>query len=229
MDVRRYEPVKADVITAGPPCQGYAVGGRRDPNDSRNRLYEEIIRIAHTIRPRAIVIENVLGAATLCPQGRRHTFAQKISRALRGIGYSVRSAKLDLRDHGVPQTRRRLFFVAGLDAVPRNVFPNPGTPGVITDWMPTTATNLVRLDRGGPRRTYPVTGAAPTVDTEGRLAWAGKTCEQLTLHELARLQTFPADWYFHGTAKSVRRQIGNAVPPFFAAKLAMEIRAWLEK
>jgi len=36
---------------------------------------------------------------------------------------------------------------------------------------------------------------------------------RFTTEELLRLQCFPADWIMSGEAPSIRRQLGNAVPP----------------
>ncbi|UFS71771.1 DNA cytosine methyltransferase [Geomonas sp. RF6] len=47
---------------------------------------------------------------------------------------------------------------------------------------------------------------------------------EVTPRESARMQTFPDWWTFHGTGRHVIRQVGNAVPPLFAALLAEHIR-----
>ena len=50
---------KIDVIIAGPPCQGFSMSGKRDVNDKRNSLFEEVIRISEIVNPSYIIIENV--------------------------------------------------------------------------------------------------------------------------------------------------------------------------
>ena len=47
---------------------------------------------------------------------------------------------------------------------------------------------------------------------------------EVTPRESARLQTFPDWWEFHGKGRHVIRQVGNAVPPLFAAQLAAHIK-----
>ena len=46
----------------------------------------------------------------------------------------------------------------------------------------------------------------------------------LTCRELARLQTFPDDFVFYGNSGQIQQQIGNAVPPLLAYKVALQIR-----
>jgi DNA (cytosine-5)-methyltransferase 1 len=114
-DVREYTPSfrsGLDVLLAGFPCQGFSLGGKRDPQDSRNQLYREVIRIAELMRPRVIVMENVLNLRTMAHPETKRPFAHQIADELDGIGYSTRSAFFRVSEHGVPQTRRRFVFVA---------------------------------------------------------------------------------------------------------------------
>jgi len=53
------------------------------------------------------------------------------------------------------------------------------------------------------------------------------TPREVTPRESARMQTFPDWWEFHGTGRHVIRQVGNAVPPLFAAQLAEHIKVHL--
>jgi DNA (cytosine-5)-methyltransferase 1 len=48
----------------------------------------------------------------------------------------------------------------------------------------------------------------------------------LTIREAARIQTFPDDFKFMNSISSIRKQIGNAVPPLLAKVLAKKIREY---
>ena len=52
---------KVDLIAGGPPCQGFSLAGRRDPNDQRNNLSNQYIKMVKLISPKYIVLENVRG------------------------------------------------------------------------------------------------------------------------------------------------------------------------
>ncbi|MFN3812374.1 MAG: DNA cytosine methyltransferase [Roseateles asaccharophilus] len=114
-DVRHYTPSfrkGLDVLLAGFPCQGFSLGGKRDPNDVRNTLYREVLRIAKLMKPRAIVMENVLNLRTMIHPDTGRPFADQIIDELAAIGYTTRSAFFRVSEFGVPQTRRRFVFIA---------------------------------------------------------------------------------------------------------------------
>lgn len=120
-DVREYQPAfrkGLDVLLAGFPCQGFSLGGNRDENDERNHLYREVVRIAALMRPRIIVMENVLNLRTMRHPETRKPFSQQIAEELKAIGYSTTFDFFRVSSHGVPQTRRRFIFIAFRGEVP---------------------------------------------------------------------------------------------------------------
>jgi DNA (cytosine-5)-methyltransferase 1 len=131
---------------AGPPCQGYSFAGPRDPHAERNYLYEHVIRIARELGSSGIVIENVPGAASV----RGVEFADSIVSELQAAGFAADKHLLQGPDFGVPQRRKRFFFV-GIDkelgvkpSAPSPTHRPPGTDGELEP-TPTLTTLLSRL------------------------------------------------------------------------------------
>lgn len=108
-----------DVIIAGPPCQGFSLTGPRNFDDERNKLYLSVFEFVKEINPKAFVIENVPGLATLYGGEVR----REIIRRFRNLDYNMASDVLCAADYGVPQMRKRIFFVGLRKGLGRFVFP----------------------------------------------------------------------------------------------------------
>lgn len=114
------------VVTAGVPCQGFSLSNRkRHAEDKRNFLFKEFIRVATELKPAAVVLENVSGLVST----KNGEFKRAIAAAIEELGYDVHFALLNAADYGVPQLRKRVFFV-GVPRGSRWLFPVAefGTP-----------------------------------------------------------------------------------------------------
>lgn len=98
-----------DVVIAGPPCQGFSLTGFRDLHDTRNKLYLAVVHAVNYFKPKAFLIENVPGMATLY----KGKVKEQIINTFEDMGYvvSVTDKPLLAADYGVPQMRKRVFFV----------------------------------------------------------------------------------------------------------------------
>ncbi len=114
------EKKSIDVIIGGPPCQGFSLTGPRKSEDERNKLYLAMIEAIQRYSPKAFVIENVPGMATLY----KGKIKNEIIQQLTAIGYSVSCQILCAANYGVPQIRKRLIFV-GLKNGEKYEFPLP--------------------------------------------------------------------------------------------------------
>lgn len=116
-----------DLVAGGPPCQGFSNAGYRDPSDLRNSLVFQYVRLVAELRPRFIVMENVVGLTTF-----RTTPAEfvmdRLCRELAALGYEMnvqegrpeswRGAIVNAADYGVPQQRRRVLVLGCLHGEP---------------------------------------------------------------------------------------------------------------
>ena len=54
-----------DVLVGGPPCQGFSLAGKRQANDSRNKLVIDYLEKVTELRPSFFVLENVIGLLSM--------------------------------------------------------------------------------------------------------------------------------------------------------------------
>lgn len=139
-DVRKFDfhefEGKLDLVSGGPPCQPFSIGGKhRGFRDSRD-MFPEAARVVRITRPRAFVFENVRGLL-------RRSFAKYFEYVLlqltypevarveeedwtnhlsrleghhthgwyRGLHYRVVFRLINAADYGVPQRRERVVIV----------------------------------------------------------------------------------------------------------------------
>ena len=127
---------RVDLVSGGPPCQPFSIGGKHRAMGDRRNLFPEAARVVREVQPRAFVFENVKGLT-------RQSFAKYFSYIVLQLSYPdiirrkteewvehlsrlerlrTQGAKPDLRyrviwrllnaaDYGVPQKRERVFFV----------------------------------------------------------------------------------------------------------------------
>ena len=121
--VEKTKSIPIDVIIAGPPCQGFSLTGPRRQTDERNRLFYSVFKLAKRLRPKSIIIENVPGLAGLYDGQARSAVIE----AFRDheYRYTVKDKVVFAPDFGVPQIRRRLFFVGLLPELGEFTFPEP--------------------------------------------------------------------------------------------------------
>jgi DNA (cytosine-5)-methyltransferase 1 len=115
-----YLPNGVDVIVGGPPCQGFSISGKRNPEDPRNQLYTSFLKAVELFRPKAFIMENVPNLASMS-QGK---IKDTIINEFESLGYTISCEKLLASNYGVPQNRKRFIIVGLLDSK-KFVFPQP--------------------------------------------------------------------------------------------------------
>lgn len=268
--VKNAKPEKL-ILIGGPPCQpfskaGYWIGNksRKGIDDPRNMI-GEYFRVIQELKPDGFLLENV--ESLLHPTNR--VAVEYISEKIEYLGYHYKLIRANAVDYGVPQKRKRIFFIAS-----KRKFQNPEptkthgseeerliNPSLnhherVVDWIDKFdsskyfereevadhGTYFKELVNVPPGKNYialtaqagypnPVfvaqkrfwsfllklhpnepswTIAAQPGPWVGPFHWKNR---RLRVPEIAALQTFPEDYNFVGTRRSIQKQIGNAVPP----------------
>lgn len=103
---------KIDVITGGPPCQGFSLANKnrnKVEDDPRNKLFYEYVKFIKWYNPKAFVMENVKGLLSMEQGNVIQLIKSEFENA--GIGYNVEYKVLKASDFGVPQIRERVILI----------------------------------------------------------------------------------------------------------------------
>ena len=135
-----------DLVIGGPPCQSFSMLGKRIAGDERNSLVRIYAGIVEKIRPKMFLMENVAGLTSMKNE-KNTSFKEELSAIFNSIGYNVTSKILLAADFGVPQMRKRLFFVGVKKDYPYNFkFPEKTSDKYLT--VSDALSDLPRIESG---------------------------------------------------------------------------------
>lgn len=97
-----------DLLVGGPPCQGFSIQRIGPDGDSRNSLVLEFARLVEELSPSLAVMENVTGI--LGKRGK--SLATEYVARLQAAGFETAVVRTNASEWGVPQERRRVFFIS---------------------------------------------------------------------------------------------------------------------
>lgn len=139
IDFKQYQG-KVNLVSGGPPCQPFSVGGKHQAYNDTRDMFPEAVRAVREVRPEAFIFENVKGLTrttfrnyyeyiklqmehpTLARKGieswtdhlsrleRHHTSGKRDD-----LHYKVVAQVLNSANFGIPQRRERVFFVGFRD------------------------------------------------------------------------------------------------------------------
>ena len=97
-----------DLVFGGPPCQGFSVAGKMNPDDERSKLIFTFLDVVEKVQPKAFVMENVKTLGTL---EKWKPIRQKYLDRAASLGYICVPFLLNATEYNVSQKRERVFFI----------------------------------------------------------------------------------------------------------------------
>ncbi|MFB7465663.1 DNA cytosine methyltransferase [Streptomyces sp. NPDC056224] len=112
LDIEEFAPDafagRIDVVTGGPPCQGFSGLGKQRMDDPRNALWREYTRVVSVVQPKVFVLENVDRFL------KSYEYAELLKAVQPGgvlSDYTLEQGLLNSADYGVPQARKRVIVI----------------------------------------------------------------------------------------------------------------------
>lgn len=113
-----------DLFMFSPPCiRASAANSKQGESELDIELAEAICRAIRVVRPRAVMVENVIGY-------RKFKAFKMITDTLDKLGYTWQADNLNSADFGVPQTRRRLILRAVREGILLPLLPTHSKGGI---------------------------------------------------------------------------------------------------
>ena len=239
-----FEYPHADIVIGGPPCQPFSVRGKQQGIQDSRDGFPIFIDAIRRVQPKVFLFENVRNLAFS-----HKWYLDLILESLRNLGYILDFQCLNAVDFGVPQNRERIFVVGHRstfrfpskefakvtvgDAIGDTMsmvvegchFLTPSQDRYIAEYEKKSACiNPRDLYADRPARTITCRNLAGATSDMQRVKLPDGRRRRIIQREAARLQSFP-DWFeFCGNENQQFIQIGNAVPPLLAYKIASAVK-----
>lgn len=246
-----------DLIAGGVPCPPFSIAGKQLGGNDERDMFPAALQIVETIRPRAVLFENVPGLASSKFEEYRRTLMVKLSK----LGYQPEWKVLQATDFGVPQLRPRFILIA-LQPQDAEFFEWPEPTGPFRS-VGETLVDLMGANgwTGAEAWAGKALSIAPTIvggskkhggpdlgPTRAKKQWRELSVDgmgiadeapdemfpengmpRLTVRMVARIQSFPDEWAFAGKKTVAYRQVGNAFPPLVARAVGLAVRRALNR
>lgn len=246
----------ADLLAGGVPCPPFSIAGKQLGADDERDLFPQALRLAEEIQPQAVMLENVKGLATAKFKDYRKQITDRLEELGYEWDWQVlNSSEMgvpQLRPRFILVALRKEIYPhfewPNAQKTPptvgqtlRDLMGANGWPG-LDEWIDKADAIAPTLVGGSRKHGGPDLGPTRArqawlqLGVDGRsIAAAAPTAEngmghvpKLTLEMVARVQGFPAEWYFAGRKTAAYRQIGNAFPPPVAEAIGRQIRRAIE-
>ncbi len=104
---------KVDMVTGGPPCQGFSSNGKRNEADKRNKLITHYLKFIELVKPKILFFENVKGFTMefVKNKSKGQKYSIYVLAKLEELGYDVCGDIIDFSQYGIPQKRNRFILV----------------------------------------------------------------------------------------------------------------------
>jgi DNA (cytosine-5)-methyltransferase 1 len=219
-DVRTVQPEhinSTEAIVAGFPCQDISiVGGQKGLAGTQSALVEHVFRLAGAVRPEFILLENVQ-SIRFVHGGRVLLYLMHMAEQL---GYAWAYRTLDSRAFGLPQRRRRFYFLAARHQDPGEVLLSDAgfsLPSERPDlarpigfyWTEGRAGHGLTDDAIPPLKA----GSTIGIPSPPAVLFPDGGVKVPSIETAERLQGFPPGWTEDAPARLRWRLVGNAVSP----------------
>ena len=244
-----------DLLAGGPPCVGFSVAGYRNPKDQRNLYYREYLRFLEILKPPFFLMENVPGILTISNGQVKELMFKEFERL--GYKTSVRimeaaefevpqfrsraifiGNRLNLNNPYPRPILNKENYLAIEDIID-DLKNHPRDPSINHEWTNHSKNFENRISAVEPgnslysnfkdayKRQYLGVPSMTIKENHGGTHIHPTLNRVISVREMARLQTFPDNFFIEGTMKRGMWQVGNAVPVKLSEHLGLAIKSLL--
>lgn len=101
-----------DLISGGPPCQGFSMAGLRKERNPKNNLPYAFVDLVKVLQPKTVLLENVEGILRPFKSdgGIKRPWLE-VAKAFASIGYAPICFLVNAKFFGIPQSRPRFILI----------------------------------------------------------------------------------------------------------------------